>query len=362
MCPTYNPRKRFLDAMYFRTTDRIPTLHFEPWLETTQRWKLEGMSDYEQEIKLFDGPMQSCWLYKEYHGPIPKIEEKVLSQDDKYIRVRNQLGQVELRLKYGTSMPLHEEYPIKSRLDWQNYRKRLDPYSIGRYPDDWTDLVNKRKTIASKEIRGVAVWGFYGFPREMLGIERLSLMFYDEPNLISEMNEYWLDFTIKRLEKGVTEMDFDYALIWEDNCGKQGMLHSPDIFKKFMRPYYKKLIDFFNKHDINIISVDSDGNVSELIPLLLDVGVTAIHPFEVAAGADVVEIGKQFPELQMWGGIDKRVLAKGRKAIDDELNRVLPAMKERKGYAAGLDHLVPSDVSLENFRYFTNKLFEMSLI
>ena len=45
-------------------------------------------------------------------------------------------------------------------------------------------------------------------------------------------------------------------------------------------------------------------------------------------------------------GIDKRVIARVPKAIDAELQRVLPAMKRRAGYVAGLDHCIPPDVSV----------------
>ena len=257
-------------------------------------------------------------------------------------------------------MPFFAEYPVKSRADWDSYKNRFDPNSPGRYPANWEQLVAERKTKDSGEIRGVAVWGYYGFLREMFGPENLSYMFYDDPKLIAAMNEFWVDYTIKRLERGVSQMQFDYALIWEDNCYNHGMLHSPKIFTEFMAPHYKKLISFFNRHNIDIISVDSDGNITEFTPLLLDVGVTGIHPMEVAAGMDIVKIGEEYPRLQIWGGIDKRALAKGPEAIDAELQRVLPAMKKRRGYAAGLDHMVPSDVSLKNFRYFAKRLVELS--
>lgn len=346
--------------MRFEPVDRLPVLTFELWPDTRQRWTSEGMVSEAEEFALFDGPMQSCWLYRDSQRPIPGFVEEVLDETDLYTDARNCLGQVERRLKGSMSMPHFLEYPLKSRQDWEEYRNRLDPDTPGRYPDDWAECVIRRKTTDTGEIRGVAVWGFYGFPREMFGPEALSYLFYDDPTLIAEMNEWWTHFTMRRLEKGLREMDFDYALIWEDNCYNHGMLHSPDVFKKFMEPGYRKLIEFFHKHGIEIVSVDSDGNVDQLIPLLLDVGVTAVHPFEVAAGMDVVALGKQYPRLLIWGGLDKRALARGPQAIDAELKRVIPAMKRRGGYAAGLDHNIPSDISLQNHRYFVKKLLEMA--
>lgn len=362
MTATMTKRERFNHAMRFLNIDRLPLLYWDAWEDTKQRWKVEGMRNYNQELSSFDGPMQSCWLYGMFQGPIPAFEEKIIHEDDRYLDVQNYVGQIERRLKSGTSMPFFIDYPIKSRVDWERYKKRFDSNTVGRYPHNWAQLVRERKTIESGEIRGLAVWGFYGFPRHMFGAEKLSFMFYDDSSLIMEMNEYWVFFTMKRLERAVKEMGFDYVIIWEDNCYNHGMLHSPKIFKDFMAPYYQTLVTFFRKNDIDIISVDSDGNVTELIPLLLDVGITAMHPFEVAAGMDVVKIGKEYQGLQIWGGIDKCALAKGPKAIDAELERVILPMKKRGGYAAGLDHSVPSNVSLENHRYYVKRLREISYI
>ena len=348
--------------MRFQGVDRIPLLHPGLWRETAERWQKEGMLTETQELAGFDGPMQSCWLYGRFQGPIPPFEEKVLVESENYIERQNYLGQIERVFKDHTSMPAFLKYPVTSRKDWEKYRQRFDPDSPERYPNDWQRLVQNRQTVESGEIRGVAVWGFYGFPREMCGPEGLSYLFYDDPELIAEMNEYWLYYSIKRLERALKDMSFDYALIWEDNCYNHGMLHSPEIFRKFMAPHYRALVEFFRKNGIEIISVDSDGNVSELIPLLLDVGVTAIHPFEVAAGMDVVKIGRQYPRLQIWGGLDKRALAGNFKTIDAELERVVLPMKKRGGYAAGIDHNIPPDVSLENFRYFIERLAKMSVI
>lgn len=355
------PRERFNRAMRFQNVDRLPILTWGPWPTTEERWRPEGMRDVESEFAAFDGPMQSCWLYGKYQGPLPPFEEITLEETDAYRDVQNYLGQKERWLKSTTSMPFFFEHPIKCRSDWESYKQRFNQDSPGRYPPDWDKLVRERQTTAAGEIRGVAVWGFYGFLREMMGAEALSLMYYDDPGLISDMNEFWAHYSVGRLERAMREMAFDYALIWEDNCYNHGMLHSPQVFHKFMEPGYKILVSFFRKHGIDIITVDSDGNVTELIPLLLDVGVTGIHPFEVAAGMDVVAIGKQYPDLQIWGGIDKRVLARDKQAIDAELLRVIPAMKQRGGYAAGLDHNIPSDVPLANHRYYVKKLLELSV-
>ena len=75
-----------------------------------------------------------------------------------------------------------------------------------------------------------------------------------------------------------------------------------------MLPYYVRIIDFLKQHGIQNIHVDSDGYIEKLIPLWNEVGVTGIFPFEVQAGNNPVNIRDRFPNLQMLGGIDKRIL------------------------------------------------------
>jgi hypothetical protein len=65
-------------------------------------------------------------------------------------------------------------------------------------------------------------------------------------------------------------------------------------------------------------------------------------------------------ELRLLGGIDKRAMIAGPEAIDAELARVVPLLKEG-GYIPWCDHHVPPDVSLENYLYYVRRMKEASL-
>jgi uroporphyrinogen decarboxylase len=56
-------------------------------------------------------------------------------------------------------------------------------------------------------------------------------------------------------------------------------------------------------------------------------------------------------DLRLWGGVDKRELTKDRAAIDAHLRSLAPLIEDG-GFIPTVDHLVPPDVSLENFRYY----------
>ncbi len=104
--------------------------------------------------------------------------------------------------------------------------------------------------------------------------------------------------------------------------------------------------------------VDTDGWAEPAVPLYLEVGMDAMEPWEVASDCDVVRIGRKWPDLIMSGGIDKRVLAQDKEAIDRHLEHIVPAMVERGGYTPTCDHGVPDDVSLENYLHYRKRICE----
>jgi hypothetical protein len=60
----------------------------------------------------------------------------------------------------------------------------------------------------------------------------------------------------------------------------------------------------------------------------------------------------------MSGGIDKRILAQDKGAIDAHLKAILPFMVQRGGYYPTCDHGVPDDVSLENYLHYRRRIHE----
>ena len=128
-----------------------------------------------------------------------------------------------------------------------------------------------------------------------------------------------------------------------------------------MLPRYRKITDLLHSYGVDVIFLDSDGNLNELIPLWLEVGINFLWPFEVAAHNDVVAIRKKYGKnLIIGGGIDKRELAKGREATREEVMSKVPFLLEQGGYFPGVDHVVPPDITFENYCYFINTVREVA--
>jgi uroporphyrinogen decarboxylase len=107
------------------------------------------------------------------------------------------------------------------------------------------------------------------------------------------------------------------------------------------------------KYGVKVIELDSDGNTEPLIPLLIEAGINCHWPLESAADMDPVKLRREYgKDLAFMGGIDKRELAKDKRAIEEELRRKVLPILESGGYIPTVDHTVPPEVPLENFLYY----------
>jgi uroporphyrinogen decarboxylase len=139
-----------------------------------------------------------------------------------------------------------------------------------------------------------------------------------------------------------------------------GPLVSPDQFREFALPHYQRVCAWLRGQGIQHIGLDSDGDISSLIPIWLDGGINMLWPFEVQSGMDVVEVRRTYGhDLVIMGGIDKRAVAQGGTAMRAEVDRVMPLVEDG-GYIPELDHSVPPDVSwpafCEYLGYLTHRL------
>ena len=186
-----------------------------------------------------------------------------------------------------------------------------------------------------------------------MGTENACMVFYDDPKLVHAILDFLTDFVIETIRKAVGKLDIDYFEIWEDFAFKGRSFVSPEIFRKFLAPYYRRLTDFLHSNGVEFISLDSDGYFEMLIPELLDAGVNVIWPVEVASGMDALQLREKFgSDLILFGGIDKREIARGREAIEREVYRQVPQLLDYGGYIPHLDGGWPASISYENFSYF----------
>jgi uroporphyrinogen decarboxylase len=354
-------RQRFLNVLNYKPTDRaVYRGIFGAWPETVERWKSEGYDPSHPSP--FPAGDQWAWV-GHWFFPNPPFERKVIEENDRTVLYINPEGILmrERKDNPSSSMPQFVKFPVESRQDFRRfYRERMQPDLAARIGKDYI------KTLADFRNRDFPLivisdrWGgFFGGLRGLVGVHRLCTLFYDDPALVEEMMDAVADFIIAMMSQILDHTDIDVYGFWEDMAYKTGPLLSPAMLRKFALPRYRRVVESLRSRGVQFFSLDSDGDISSLIPVWLDAGINLLYPFEVQAGMDVLQVRKQYGrDLRMWFGLDKRAVAAGPKAIDAELARVRPLLEEG-GYVAGTDHSLPPDVPFTHYCYYMDALWKL---
>jgi hypothetical protein len=160
------------------------------------------------------------------------------------------------------------------------------------------------------------------------------------------------------VEKVLSEFDdFDYAHFWEDICFKNGPLVIPDTFREKVGPHYARITALVRSHGIDIVSLDCDGVIDALVPTWFGNGVNTMFPIEVGTwGASIAPWRAAYGrELRGVGGMDKRVFARDRAAVDAEIERLRPLV-DLGGYIPCPDHRIAPDAEWDNVRYYCDRM------
>lgn len=362
-------RERFHACMNYQPVDHVPNHEVGVWVQTKERWRAEGLAVDDFHWDWFTGEAHWGMDPREFidvrFDMVPPYEEKVLSREGETEVIQRPNGVVSRALVTGAvggmraSMDEYLRFPVETPADFAELKKRFRPSSPSRYPAYWDQFQSAAWQQRGHVLvlgKNCSTLGFYWRARDWMGTENLSYAWYDQPELMHEMMEFVADFTIETarpvLERGVKP---DYIFLNEDMSMKNGPLLSPETYRTFILPHMKRLVAFFKSAGVPWVVVDTDGNCELLIPLLLEAGVDAIWPLERAADMDPVAVRKKFGRsMRLWGGVDKRELAKDPAAIDVHLRTLQPLVADG-GFIPTVDHLVPPDVSWANFEHYMQR-------
>jgi uroporphyrinogen decarboxylase len=346
--------------MHYQPTDRVPLWSFGAWPETVQRWQTEGYDPVKPQLNFKEDRRNWAggWFF-----PYPPFEHETVAEDEHTVTYINHEGILlrERKDNPHSSMPQFIKYPVETREDFRKFwKERMQPDLAVRIGADYIEkLAEHRRRDYPLMVVADRWGGFFGPLRNLMGVENLCVAFCEDDAFVEEMMDANADFIIEIMGQILDCTDIDVFGFWEDMAYKTAPLISPAMVRKYMLPRYRRVVDFVRARGVEFISLDSDGDISSLIPVWMDSGINILYPFEVQCGRDVLQVRREYGrDLRLWYGVDKRCAAQNRKTIDEELLRVTPLVREG-GYIPGPDHSFPPDVSYENYCYFMEKLSEI---
>lgn len=323
--------------------------------ETKARWIKEGMPENVDAHKYFNTVLMysSVGINTNLY---PFFEEEVIEETDEYRIFRDRDGTIQKKIKHKSSVPHFVDFTLKEARNWDEYKRRLQP-DPARIPE------NLDNNIAASETSGlpIAMWtvSLMGWIRNWMGIENMSYLMYDRRDVYADMVNTLADLACWAIDQVIPRMKTkpDMVILWEDICGRSGPLVSPNIFKECVSPGYIKIRNKLEEYGIHLLAIDSDGDVAALVPLWFEAGVNIQFPLEIGVwNADPMKYRRKYGrELRFIGGFNKLVLEKGSKAIDAEIERRISLMKDG-GFVIMPDHFISPGVSLENYKYYLERI------
>jgi hypothetical protein len=349
-----NHSERFRALMNGEKVDHVPVYYFGLWAETFEQWKKEGMVTDDANSPIIPG-MDPDWENGMWDchglvstGAMGDVAPQVIEETDNYLISRTELGEIIQESKLGSTMSHHLKYALEpTKESWEKFKRFLDPKDPRRQLKDREDRI--KALTGSGRMLSFIGGSLYGRLRNWMGIENISYLMYDNPELLEEMVSYMADYFMELNGPILKKVKFDLAYFFEDCCGVNGPLFSPAIYKEIYHKHYLRMTEFYKSNGVAFTLMDSDGRVDRFIPLWMDSGFDIIFPLEVGTwGASPVKMRKEFgTKLKMMGGVDKHVIAKGEEAIGKHLQELKQSVDEG-GYLPIPDHRIPPQVSYQD--------------
>lgn len=352
-----NDRELFRNIMHYGEFHRMPVWHWTGWQETIERWYNEGLPRDADQAAFFGVPKFLGAGVPVNVGLLPAFEEETLEETDAYRIFRQNDGVIAQHWKGKSCIPHYVDFFLKDRSGWPEYKKRLQP-DAGRIPEDIDQRIQDINAMDQPVC--ITAGSMAGWLRNWMGVHNLAYACCEDPAFVADVVETLSHLVCWCYDQVLPKVKVDLGWGWEDICFRTGPLISPNLFRTLFVPGYKKITAKLREYGCDLCAVDCDGKIDELVPLWLEGGVNVMFPVEIGAWqADPMAFRRRYgKELRIIGGIDKLVLERDRHAIDAEIERRKPLMREG-GFVPLPDHLITPGTPLDNYQYYLKRVQEL---
>jgi uroporphyrinogen decarboxylase len=187
--------------------------------------------------------------------------------------------------------------------------------------------------------------GFFDRLQFLRGLENLLVDFITEPPQLNRLIEIVLDYNMKYIKKYL-EIGVDILWFHGDIGTQNGLLFSPALFRKFLKPAYKTMFRTCRNAGVHVW-YSSDGNILEIVDDLAECGIS-IHDPQVRPNS-VDGIANAYKgKMCALVDIDEQMLPF---CSPRDIDRQIKEIVEKAGSPEGglMIYAIPSeDVPLEN--------------
>jgi hypothetical protein len=240
---------------------------------------------------------------------------------------------------------------------------------LARWPDPGSPhLLSGLKEDIAHNATGrytIARWWYCFYERlwSLRGMENVLCDFYENPGPVHRLMDALCDFYCAVIGRCGRELGVD-AVFTSDDIGMQtGPMFSPEIFREFFLPRYRRLIDTAHSHNMHFW-LHTCGNVLAFLEDFIDIGLDVIHPIQKYT-MDEREVARRFGgRIAFWAGMDlQQILPRGStEEVRREVRFLIDTFDRPDGgciITAG--NGITADVPLENLEAFYDEVYSYGI-
>jgi len=236
----------------------------------------------------------------------------------------------------------------------QNPLNEVDDLSKLQFPDPAEGKLFEGLSSLSSERFSLAVkyCGLFERAWFLRGMENLMMDFYRNPEFVKELLDRIMEYNLGIIDE-ILEYPVDGIMLGDDWGGMDNLLMGPEIWDQFIKPRARQLYRKVNESGLQLF-VHSCGNIKELLPDLIEMGVDVINPVQVLA-MNPLEIKQKYgDQVALFGGVSTQgVLPHGepeevKSAVRDAVN----SLSQGGGFILAPDQELQMDVPMENILAF----------
>ena len=368
-------RERLLSALSHKEPDRIPldlgsgqackfTKHFymklldyfglkEDYPEISSKpYQLVYASD--RVLDLLNGDVRNARV--KYTGDF--VSPYVKSwEGDNYLYYTNEFGTTYRMPKengmyydiYETTLANAEDEEDDARFIWPQPNKLVEGIR--------TELEEYRNGGFATTTCQVYGNGFLQTGPLLFGYENWFTMLLTEPGRCEAIMEALYQKKVEWYENLFAEYDglLDVTNEADDFGTQKGPICSPEILRKLVFPYHKRLNEFIKKSQPGVrTTLHSCGSVTQVIPDIIEAGYDSLNPVQISANNMEPELLKREfgKDITFWGGgiSTQSTLPRGTPdEVRDETKRNIERFAPGGGFVFATVHNVQEDVPIKNF-------------
>lgn len=368
-------KKLILDCIRHRTIDKIPTMYRgEP--STNEKliryFNLNNLEDdWERLIELLGADNYSdgetlggfTTYFPKYVGPDFKSLFEINRFDIWGIKAEEIFIGKERHVVFSNNPPLASKddvndlydytYPELNWFDFSIYKNNSEQVSYKSAEEQREIKLSDFNKSEAHFLNTSCMNSIFMVSMYMRGAEKLFMDLLLNPAYVEVLLEKIGDFMVEFNRKNLSTIGnfIDLYGIWDDFADQEGLLISPDIWRKLYKPWYIKLINEAKKYGL-LICFHVCGNCTDIIADLIEMGVDILDPVQVSAkNMSLDNLKTKFGrDICFHGGLDTQKFLPfvSKEEVRKEVKRINKLFNTGGGLILGPAHYLTSDIPVEN--------------